>query len=267
MIPPGAEPQRLIPALPSAVDRRALVALAARLGVGAFVASALLPLSACGASTRAKREAQIGSPIPPDPLLKRPGATARASTAPGRSQAPVVTGGTPAGVIERAHWTRERPIMALANPMGQVRRITVHHDGIGSQPTGEWSDSVRRLTSIRNGHLNNGWADIGYHFAIDPKGRVWAGRPLNLQGAHVKDQNENNLGIVVLGNFDRAQPTDAARRALAGLIGSQMRGYRIGVRNVSTHRELAPTACPGVNLQKFMVFSRSPSGSIGSVRA
>ena len=69
---------------------------------------------------------------------------------------------------------------------------------------------------IRRGHVNhNGWADIGYHFAVDRAGRVWSCRPLVWQGAHVKDRNEGNIGVLVLGNFEIERPTSAQLNALA----------------------------------------------------
>jgi hypothetical protein len=106
------------------------------------------------------------------------------------------------------------------------------------------------------------WADIGYHYVIDPAGRVWEGRPTRLQGAHVKDHNENNLGIVVLGNFEEQRPTPEALRALDAFVAQQMQRLAVPISEVWTHRELMPTACPGRNLQSYMAATRSGSGRL-----
>ncbi|MEM9372274.1 MAG: peptidoglycan recognition family protein, partial [Planctomycetota bacterium] len=123
----------------------------------------------------------------------------------------------------------------------------------------------RRIESSRRGHLSRGWADIGYHYAIDPGGRVWQGRPLELQGAHVANQNQGNLGIVLLGNFDRGRPTDRAIRALDRLVASEMRRYRVPIGEVRTHGEMASTACPGRHLQRAMDRTRARGGRLASL--
>ena len=73
----------------------------------------------------------------------------------------------------------------------------------------------------------------------------------------MKDQNPGNLGILVMGNYDRQQVTMAQKQAIDRFVTVQLRQYRLPVRNLHTHQELAPTACPGRLLQAFMVRSRA----------
>lgn len=173
---------------------------------------------------------------------------------------PASNPGAVAGVLARTEWTRSRPIVALADPMGRISRITVHHDGMTPFYSTAKLDAARRLESIRNSHVSKGWADIGYHYIIDPAGRVWQGRPINLQGAHVKDENPGNLGIMVMGNFESQRPTPAALNTLDQFVGAQMRRYAIPVRRVYTHQELRSTACPGRTLQAYMQQTRTSTG-------
>lgn len=119
------------------------------------------------------------------------------------------------------------------------------------------------LRGIQGDHMgrkdhNNGkrWADIGYHYVIDPQGRIWEGRPTNLQGAHVKDTNEHNLGIMCMGNFDQQAPSAAQVAALDAFVVDQMRRYRVPITRVYTHQELNRSACPGRNLQAYMLQTR-----------
>ena len=107
-----------------------------------------------------------------------------------------------------------------------------------------------------------GWADIGYHFVVDPSGRVWAARPLDRQGAHVKNENEHNLGILVLGNFEVQTPTPAAMTSLDALVVEAAMVNRVPLSNVRTHREWNPTACPGASLQAHMNRARSGRGRV-----
>ena len=182
-----------------------------------------------------------------------------ANSRPGSSASPA----SYRGAISRSTWAHGRPIPANMNRMQPVRRITIHHDGMDSFTTTSRSSASARLEQIRRGHLARGsWGDIGYHYAIDPAGRVWQCRELTWQGAHVKNQNQGNLGILVMGNYDEQSLTVVQQRAVQEFVSSQMRNYGVRASRVHTHQELAPTACPGRSLQAFMVSARS-SGHFG----
>ncbi|MEX2081302.1 MAG: peptidoglycan recognition family protein [Dehalococcoidia bacterium] len=164
------------------------------------------------------------------------------------------------GVIGRREWASAGPIMALANPMNGVNRITIHHDGMNVFLSTNRADAGQRMEGIRRAHVGQQWADIGYHYVIDPAGRVWEGRSATLQGAHVKDNNEHNLGVMVMGNFEESSPTPAALTTLDLLVAQMMRKYRVPIQRVYTHRELMSTACPGRSLQSYMLSTRSRTG-------
>ncbi len=175
----------------------------------------------------------------------------------------------PTGVIPRSQWTRSgvaRP--NEINPMNGVRKITVHHDGISGALGSSEGAAKGRLESVRQGHVSGrGWADIGYHYVIDPAGRVWEARSIRFQGAHVKDNNENNMGVMVMGNFDQQRPTPQALAALDRFVAGSARQYGIPVSRIYTHQEINPTACPGRNLQAYMKQTRQRGGQIAIAMA
>lgn len=174
----------------------------------------------------------------------------------------------PNGIVSRSQWTRSgvaRP--KEINPLGGVSRITIHHDAIVSTDLRSSADVARRIESIRRSHVQRGWADIGYHYIVDPSGRVWEGRSTAFQGAHVEDNNENNLGVMVLGNFDVHAPTQAATVALERFVASRMQAYRVPLSRVYTHKEIRSTACPGTRLQRFMLATRGGGGSLRTMTA
>lgn len=115
---------------------------------------------------------------------------------------------------------------------------------------------------IRTGHLNRGWADIGYHFAIDRNGRVFQARPLELQGAHVKNNNPGNLGIVVFGNYEKIRPTQASLESVNKMVAYAMERFNVPLSQVRTHQELRSTACPGRFLQEQMNRTRARGGKL-----
>jgi hypothetical protein len=181
---------------------------------------------------------------------------------PGETRRPTGPVAGESRVIPRREWTSASPRLALANPMRSVTRITVHHDAMISTGIRSRADAASRLEAIRRAHVGRDWADIGYHFVIDPLGNVWEGRPIALQGAHVKDHNEGNLGVMVMGNFDAQAPSPMALEALERFLVERMRVHRVSARAVHTHRELGPTQCPGTSLQAQMVRLRGPGGAL-----
>lgn len=196
-------------------------------------------------SPNSRRNATIGSPQP-------------------TTQPTVVS--VPSGVISRSTWTNTQPRWNQSLPMNGVQLITVHHTAINSSGLWKQSEVARTIANMRQSHLRRGaeWIDIGYHYLIDPSGRVWQGRPTSIEGAHVAKTNPHNLGIVLLGNFDEQRPTAEQISALDGFVASQMRQYRVPVGRVYTHQELKASACPGRNLQRYMQQTRARGGRLAT---
>lgn len=209
----------------------------------------------------------VADPTWPDqgkaPDLTKPERPAWMPTSP--AAPPVQPSGPIAGLITpiaRGRWTSGQPLRTRETyPMGAVQRITVHHDAIINSDVQSASDAARRLNAVRDGHLKRNMIDIGYHYVIDPQGRVWEARPTRLQGGHVHNQNEHNLGIMVMGNFEQQRPTSAALASLDAFVNQQMRTYGVPLARVYTHQEIGQSACPGTNLQAYMVRTRS-SGAL-----
>lgn len=142
--------------------------------------------------------------------------------------------------------------------MGGINRITIHHEGWTPVWFSDQASTAARLEQIRNIHVRDrGWGDIGYHYVIDRAGRVWQGREIRYQGAHVSKNNEHNVGIMCLGNFDKQRPSDAQMQSLINTLRSVQHTYKVPARRVYTHQELSPTACPGSHLQPRVVAIRS----------
>ena len=159
-------------------------------------------------------------------------------------------------VLARNKWARGGPIPQRMNRMSPIRYITIHHDGMAPFFEIDQTSTAARIEAIRRAHRGRGWGDIGYHFVVDRAGRVWEARPISYQGAHVKDHNHANIGVVALGNFDQQQPSRAQLNTVQHLLGELMSSYRVPTSRVRTHQEWAATACPGRFLQDYMVTSR-----------
>lgn len=189
------------------------------------------------------------SPVRPDAHAHRP--------------APLPTHPAPSSdVLPRTAWASAGVIPARMNRMLPVRRITLHHDGLTPVALRSRGDIAARIDQIRLSHTNRGWGDIGYHYVVDPAGNVWEGRPLAWQGAHVGGQNEGNIGVLVMGNFEEQRPTGAQIEAVDRFVSSLMLQHRVPVGRLHTHKELAKTDCPGRNLQPLLNVARAPGGPL-----
>ncbi len=245
------------------LTRRAMLARAV-LGAASLSALAAL-LSACGSSP-GRRAALPGVDWPDQPLKGekrtwRPLSQSRPVPLPTPPAQPGVE--LPTGVIPRSAWARGGIVPSLMDRAQLYYRITVHHDGMNAYTSTDSNATASRLELIRLAHRGRDFGDIGYHYLIDPAGRVWQGRPLQWQGAHVKATNQGNLGVCMLGNYQQQSPNPTQLAALDRFVASRMRYYNIRVGNVFTHQELAPTLCPGVTLQAAMVRTRR-SGALVS---
>lgn len=168
-------------------------------------------------------------------------------------------------VQPRKAWTRVLgPVSKKYDPMGGIKHITVHHEGWRVVDFTDRATTIERLENIRSAHTRSkrdggrGWSDVGYHFIIDRAGRIWEARNLQIQGAHVDSCNENNLGIMCLGNFEEQAPSQAQIDALFKAVKAFRTAYKVPVSHVYSHQEwfrlgkTHSTECPGKSLQAQM---------------
>lgn len=181
---------------------------------------------------------------------------------------PALSLGVP--LVARAQWGASLPVTAnLTRNKGGWKRITVHHSAEADPVPldGSLQSSAEGLRQIQRSHLKSKqppWGDIGYHFLIDPQGRVFQGRELTWQGAHASGNNNiQNIGVCLMGNFEEERPTPEALESLRKLLDNLRRVYSIPRREVHTHREFKQTACPGKFLQPWMD-QYAQEGSSGS---
>lgn len=177
-------------------------------------------------------------------------AAVTAKAAPARPEA-VAASGPP--VLPRTAWGARRPRPNL-DRMTKIWRITVHHTAtrLAGSSSRVAADAIKKFQ--RQHQDEKGWADIGYHYVIDPSGRIWEGRPLTWQGAHAgtPELNVGNIGVALIGDFTLQQPTASQKKSMADLLDSLCSRYHVDRSHVFTHKEIRPdpTECPGPALQR-----------------
>ncbi len=161
------------------------------------------------------------------------------------------------GLHRRSCWTDAVPNVWQLREAKPFARITIHHQGAGEASSRHENSVVADIDAIFGGHRRIGYADIGYHFVIDYDGRVWEGRSLAYAGAHVASQNDDNIGILALGNYNRQKPSAATVASLKGLVTALQQHYSIKPDQIFGHRELGASDCPGKHLFSSVVNMRA----------
>jgi LysM repeat protein len=155
----------------------------------------------------------------------------------------------------RSTWAVQSIEQGNIFPMGPITRITVHHSADDIDAGGDVVDTLRRIEKQHKlgAGKNEPFACIGYHYVIDASGQVWEGRPIQFQGAHsTGDNNKGNVGICLLGNFDRGRPTPAQRAALTRTLDRLCAQYRVPRSEVYGHNHYKTTDCPGKYLDPIV---------------
>lgn len=142
--------------------------------------------------------------------------------------------------LERAG---DPPDPSAYQAMKEVRRLVIHHS---ATETG----SARVFRALHR--AVNGWVDIGYHFVIgngtlSADGQVETGRPEWAVGAHARENNDDSLGICLVGDMNMHPPTGAQLGSLAGVLKDLMRKYGLDSGQLLLHGQLPQcrTECPG----------------------
>jgi len=81
---------------------------------------------------------------------------------------------------------------------------------------------------------------------IGRNGEVVNGRDIEKIGAHAKGENEDSVGICLLGNFDKYELEKKQKKALICL--ARELKEKFDIKSVHFHREFSEKSCPGRNI-------------------
>jgi len=156
-------------------------------------------------------------------------------------------------IISRAEWGARAPRSRTTTTWSKRTEFVVHYS------EGPTSQTPRQIQDYHMDH--NGWADIGYNFLVDVKGRIYEGRGWLTVGAHATGHNTSGIGVCFIGRNGDA--TDAAKKSIRWLYDEACRrkGKSLAKKG---HRDVTATNCPGDDLYRWVKAGMPVSGSGGS---
>jgi len=139
-------------------------------------------------------------------------------------------------------------------------RVTVHHT-MGKHTMSE-TDTAAAVKGTQHYHMvgrgkegKDNFSDIGYHFLVAGDGRVVEGRRAEYVGAHAGGANTGNIGIAMMGDFNKIKPTDAQIESLTRLVTFLSIKYKKDPEAkgfLEPHQHYTNTDCPGKNLLSIL---------------
>eukprot|EP00732_Lithocolla_globosa_P006422 Lithocolla_globosa_v1_NODE_7471_length_942_cov_21.988726.p1 type:complete len:287 gc:universal NODE_7471_length_942_cov_21.988726:42-902(+) len=148
-------------------------------------------------------------------------------------------------IITRAEWGA-RPPRNVAYMSDNVPYAFIHHSY--GNPCYDRDSCTSQMRWMQNLHMDtNGWADIGYSFAIGGDGNIYEGRGFNVQGAHTSGYNSVGYGVCFIGTFCSVLPGSNMEDAYLQLVDECLVAERKVQANYRMygHRQAVNTACPG----------------------
>ena len=186
--------------------------------------------------------------------------------------APVAPGAAAPAILTRAQWGARAP-KATPSYADDLKLGVVHHSVNANGYAA--ADVPRLLRGIQTYHMDvQGWNDIAYNFAVDRFGRIWEARGGGVDerviGGHAAGFNTFTTGVMVLGDFTSATPSQASVDAVAEVLGWKFAKHRLDPRGTTQfaslggprypsgtvvqlpkivgHRDVGQTGCPGSQL-------------------
>jgi hypothetical protein len=142
-----------------------------------------------------------------------------------------------------------RPAIPELMTTHTVERITIHHAGTQSGTTGP-----AQFRGWQSWHMDGqGWGDLAYHLLIGIDGTVYQGRDPMYEGdTGTNYDTTGHFLVVVEGNFDQEEPTDAQLDSLTRVLAAASEEFAVSPETISGHRDHAATTCPGTHLHALI---------------
>lgn len=175
-------------------------------------------------------------------------------------------------IFTRAEWGAADPRCTWPSA-DAVANVIVHHTA-GSNNYSTQADAMQQIRNDQAYHQRSrGWCDIAYNFLVDKWGNIYEGAAGSMEspviGAHTAGFNTGSVGISILGNYDKVQPSGQVVDSIGRIAAWRLKPYGVDPRSqvdllvhgvntkgfkngttitvpaISGHRDLGSTICPG----------------------
>lgn len=129
----------------------------------------------------------------------------------------------------------------------RIRQLTLHHT---AAKLGTNRHAPDRLRGHQRYHLDQGWPDIAYHYAVDLRGNIYELRDPATAGDTFTDYDPAGHFLVVCeGNYNHEHPTDAMLGGVADVLAYGADEHSVGLDTLTGHRDhVSGISCPGDHL-------------------
>ncbi|MGQ0714421.1 MAG: peptidoglycan recognition protein family protein [Gemmatimonadaceae bacterium] len=157
-------------------------------------------------------------------------------------------------IVSRTAWGARDPVLPMREH--RIERITIHHTATRQDPSRSLTSKLQGLQrfsqrddSLADGRRKPAWADVPYHYYIAVDGSVGEARSWRYAGdSNTPYDPAGHLLVVVEGNFEEEQLTDAQRRALESMVVTFAKRFAVPGDRLGAHKDFASTRCPGKNV-------------------
>jgi hypothetical protein len=200
--------------------------------------------SSTSSSTSTSSSSSTSTTTEAPSTTESPATTARSTPSTDPASPPAAPGSGRLEILCRASWGAAAPRGTL--PRHTIDELTVHHT---AAVLSDNRKAPRRVRSFQQGHLDDGFVDLAYHYVIDAHGNVYEARSTDIPGETYTDYDPRGHFLAVCdGNFEE-QPIPAAQlEALALLLAWASARFGVPTTRLRGHRDEAATACPGEHL-------------------
>lgn len=139
--------------------------------------------------------------------------------------------------------------------LGEVTDITIHHTAAPVSQTPEqiaaFHLNKHRMLAKSHGVKQSRprpWPAIAYHYLVYPDGTVLQTLDDSANSWHNGYNNTHALGVCMVGNFEKTEPTEIQLRNMLLLVAA-LKALYPSVKYLMGHREYKKaTLCPGANV-------------------
>lgn len=148
-------------------------------------------------------------------------------------------------VVDDLRDAGEYPIRAL----GDITNIDVHHSADNNRVGMEAVEYYNRL------HIEDrGWPGVGYHYIIDPDGKIFKVGLDRQKRWSVGNHNGHTISIMLIGDFRNEKPTAEQLDSAVWMANRLKQAYGVPTERVKGHSEYpghSSKACPAIDMDFF----------------